>query len=301
MATMAKGGAPSFMFNIRKVLNHKLTVYCATGLLAILVLSQIGSMVWEAWLDKNEPSQSDPVVIPSSTKYDREPLNNLTDYPLIQTAAMRAAQGAASFNAPETSLRLKLVGLMYSTDEEQARAIIESAEDGALSYAIHERVADNAEIYSIGPDRVILLHSGVKEALLLNPDSKSASAPASAEAQAASRPGRARASAPGAPVAGQRAMSPPKNTAELMREFSATPVMENGELLGFQLKALRNPGILEEFGITPNDVITEVNGVALNAPGRVMVLLDKLKKQREFEVTLSNGGNRRTITVNLYE
>ena len=86
-----------------------------------------------------------------------------------------------------------------------------------------------------------------------------------------------------------------------MRDFSATPVMDKGELLGFRLKAVRNPEIIKAWGIEPNDVITAVNGVALNSPGRVMVLYDKLKKQREFEVTLNNGANSRTITVDLYD
>jgi general secretion pathway protein C len=88
---------------------------------------------------------------------------------------------------------------------------------------------------------------------------------------------------------------------ELMRDFAATPVMEKGELLGFRLKALQNPAIMKGWGIDPNDVITAVNGIPLNTPGRVMVLYDKLKKQKEFEITLNNGGNSRTITVDLYE
>ena len=86
-----------------------------------------------------------------------------------------------------------------------------------------------------------------------------------------------------------------------MREFSVTPAMENGEFLGFRLKALRNPAILKEWGVDSDDVITAVNGIQLNTPGRIMVLYDKLKKEKEFEITLNNGGKSRTITVDLYE
>jgi general secretion pathway protein C len=86
-----------------------------------------------------------------------------------------------------------------------------------------------------------------------------------------------------------------------MRDFSATPVMEEGQLVGFRLEALRNPELLNEWGIDPDDVITAVNGMPLNSQGRIMVLYDKLKKQKEFELTLINGGNSRTITVDLYE
>ena len=196
---------------------------------------------------------------------------------------------------------MKLVGLMYSTHENQARAIIESPKDGARSYATHERVADNAEIYSIERDRVILFHAGQREALMLDPEQRTSSIQAGTGNQPINDSNKNQASAQSQPASGKYSKGVPKKTAELMRDFSATPVMENGELLGFRLKALRQPEILKEWGINPNDVITAVNGISLNTPGRVMVLYDKLKKQREFEVTLDNGGNRRTIVVDLYD
>ena len=280
MVTMAKGGLSFLLFNIRKILNHRITVLSITAVLVFFVSWQAGSLVWKLWLLYDESPQP-KALIPLSPKItESESLQNLLRYPLIQSASDTATQDSASIDAPKTSLKLTLVGLMYSTDKDQARAIIESQKDGARSYAIHERVADNAEIYSIEPDRVILIHAGRQEALMLDPEHKTSSFQSDI---------------------GNQPIDAPKNSAELMRDFSASPVMENGKLLGFRLKALRNPGIMKEWGINPNDVITAVNGIPLNAPGRVMVLYDKLKKQREFEITLNNGGNSRTITVDLYE
>ena len=280
MVTMAKGGLSFLLFNFRKILNHRITVLSITAVLVFFVSWQAGSLVWKLWLLYDESPQP-KALIPLSPKItESESLQNLLRYPLIQSASIPTTQGSASIDAPKTSLKLKLVGLMYSTDKNQARAIIESPKDGARSYATHERVADNAEIYSIEPDRVILFHAGKQEALMLDPEHKTSSFQSDI---------------------GNQPIDAPKNSAELMRDFSASPVMENGKLLGFRLKALRNPGIMKEWGINPNDVITAVNGIPLNAPGRVMVLYDKLKKQREFEITLNNGGNSRTITVDLYE
>jgi len=280
MVTMAKGGLSFLLFNLRKMLNHRITVLSITAVLAFFVLWQAGSLVWKLWLLNDESPQARALIPLSPKNTEPESLQNLLRYPLIQSASIPTTQGSASIDAPKTSLKLKLVGLMYSTDKNQARAIIESPKDGARSYATHERVADNAEIYSIEPDRVILFHAGKQEALMLDPEHKTSSFQSDI---------------------GNQPIDAPKNSAELMRDFSASPVMENGKLLGFRLKALRNPGIMKEWGINPNDVITAVNGIPLNAPGRVMVLYDKLKKQREFEITLNNGGNSRTITVDLYE
>jgi len=280
MVTMAKGGLSFLLFNLRKMLNHRITVLCVTAVLAFYVLWQAGSLVWKLWLLNDESPQARALIPLSPKNTEPESLQNLLRYPLIQSASIPTTQGSASIDAPKTSLKLKLVGLMYSTDKNQARAIIENPKDGARSYATHERVADNAEIYSIEPDRVILFHAGKQEALMLDPEHKTSSFQSDI---------------------GNQPIDAPKISAELMRDFSASPVMENGKLLGFRLKALRNPGIMKEWGINPNDVITAVNGISLNAPGRVMVLYDKLKKQREFEITLNNGGNSRTITVDLYE
>jgi general secretion pathway protein C len=280
MVTMAKGGLSFLLFNLRKMLNHRITLLCVTAVLAFYVSWQAGSLVWKLWPINDESPQARALIPLSPKNTEPESLQNLLRYPLIQSASIPTTQGSASIDAPKTSLKLKLVGLMYSTDKNQARAIIENPKDGARSYATHERVADNAEIYSIEPDRVILFHAGKQEALMLDPEHKTSSFQSDI---------------------GNQPIDAPKNSAELMRDFSASPVMENGKLLGFRLKALRNPGIMKEWGINPNDVITAVNGIPLNAPGRVMVLYDKLKKQREFEITLNNGGNSRTITVDLYE
>jgi general secretion pathway protein C len=301
MVTMAKGGLSFLPFNLRKMLNHRITVLCITAVLAFYVLWQAGSLVWKLWLLNDESPQPSALIPLSPKNTEPESLNNLLRNPLIQSASIASTQGSASTDAPKTSLKLKLVGLVYSTDKNQAYAIIESSKDGTRSYAIHERVADKAEIYSIEPDRVILIHAGRQEALMLDPEHETSSIQPDTGNQPINNPNKNQASTEVQPASRQNSTNAPKNTAELMRDFSATPVMEKGKLLGFRLKALRNPGIMKEWGIDPNDVITAVNGISLNAPGRVMVLYDKLKKQREFEITLNNAGKSRTITVDLYE
>ena len=311
MVTTAKGGLSLFQFNLRKMLNHRTTVLCITAALAFFVTWQAGSLVWKLWLLSDESPQPGVLIPLSLTETEPESLQNLLRYPLIRSASIPTTQGSAFIDAPKTSLKLKLVGLMYSTDKNQARAIIESQEDGARSFANRERVADNAEIYSIEPDRVILTHAGRQEALMLNPEQKPSGNPTDTGNQSLNDLNKNQASTESPnknqittePQSGSRQnlTNVPKNMDELMRDFAATPVMEKGELLGFRLKALQNPEIMKGWGIDPNDVITAVNGIPLNAPGRVMVLYDKLKKQREFEITLNNGGNSRTITVDLYE
>jgi general secretion pathway protein C len=303
MVTMAKGGLSFLLFNLRKILNHRTTVLCITVVLVSYVSWQAGSLVWKLWLLNDESPQPTALIVLSPKKAAPELLQNLLRYPLIQSASI-TTQSAASIDAPKTSLKLKLVGLMYSTDKNQARAIIESPQDGARSYATHERVADKAEIYSIEPDRVILFHAGRQEALMLNPEHETSSIQPDTGNQPINnanknQANKSQASTETKPASRRDSTNAPKNSAEVMRDFSATPVMENGKLQGFRLKALRNPEIMKELGIDPNDVITAVNGISLNAPGRVMVLYDKLKKQREFEITLNNSGNSRTITVDL--
>jgi general secretion pathway protein C len=301
MVTMAKGGLSLLLFNLRKMLNHRITVLCITALLAFYVLWQTGSLVWKLWLLDNESPQAAALVPSTPQSTEPESLQNILRYPLIRSASIATTSDSASSDQPKTSLNLKLVGLMYSPDKNQARAIIENQTDGARSYSTHERVADKAEIYSIEPDRVILLHAGRQEALMLDPEDDASSDRSGTDNQPTDDPRRNRASTESPSASGQIAASTPKKIADVMRDFSATPVMEKGQLVGFRLEALRNPELMNEWGIDPDDVITAVNGMPLNSQGRIMVLFDKLKKQKEFELTLINGGNSRTITVDLYE
>ncbi len=298
MVTTTKGGLFPF-FNLRYVLNHRVTVFIVTALLAIYVAWQAGSLAWKVWLLDSQSTQAASVIPMSSGKTEPESLQNVLRYPLIRSESISATGGAAANDQPITSLNLKLVGLMYSPDKDQARAIIENPEDGASSYSIHERVADNAEIYSIEPDRVILLHAGRQEALLLDPEEEkedSGTAPGT-ESQPSDDRLNTQAFTRSQATAAQSTEKTQRKLNDLMQDFSATPVMEEGELVGFRLAALRDPEILNDWGIGPGDVITAVNGVPLNSQGRVMVLYNKLKKEGEFELTLDNGGNSRTITV----
>lgn len=298
---MAKGGASILLFNLQKMLNHRITVLSVTAALAFYVLWQAGSLVWKFWLLDQESPQSAVLVAASPSNKEPDSYQDLLSYPLIQSASTTAEQGAASTDAPKTSLNLKLVGLMYSADKKQARAIIESEKDGSRSYSTHERVADKVEIHRIEPDRVILLHAGRREALLLDPEQNSSSIAAGTDGQPLNDSGSNRSSTELQAASGDDAANVPRKIDDLMRDFSATPVMEDGNLVGFRLEALRNPEIMNEWGIAPDDVITAVNGTPLNSQGRIMVLYDKLKKRSEFEVTLNNGGSSRTITVDLDE
>jgi general secretion pathway protein C len=301
MATMTKGSMSYLLFNLQKMLNHRITVLCITAALGFYVLWQAGSLVWKFWLLDNESPQAAALVVSSPGTTEPESLQNILRYPLIRSASNPLTEDAASGDHPRTSLNLKLVGLMYSTDPKQARAIIESEEDGARSFSTHERVADKVEVYSIEADRVILLHAGRREALLLDPEEETPGAPTDSAVQSTSGPADKQASA-GAPAETSAGSAEAQNKLDdVMRDFKATPVMEDGELLGFRLNAVGNPQIMDEWGLDPEDVITAVNGMPLNSQGRIMILYDKLKKQREFDLTLNRGGNSRTITVDLYD
>ena len=297
MVTTAKGGLLFHFSNFRYVLNHRVTVFSITALLAIYVAWQAGSLVWKVWLLDSQSTQAATVIPMSSEKTEPETLQNVLRYPLIRSESVSATGGAAATDQPLTSLNLKLVGLMYSPDKYQARAIIENPEDGASSYAMHERVADNAEIYRIEPDRVILLHAGRQEALMLDPEQESSTAAAGMAGQPANERPTGQASAKPGTAPGQSSASTPRKLDDVMRDYSATPVLEDGELVGFRLAALRDPKMLNDWGIDPSDVITAVNGMPLNSQGRVMLLYNKLKKDGELELTLENDGNSRTITV----
>jgi general secretion pathway protein C len=74
---------------------------------------------------------------------------------------------ATNVPAPETSLKLKLIGVISSDDMQQARAIIAVTSDKQKHYKVRDTINDNVKIKAIYADRIILIHNSRDEVLFL--------------------------------------------------------------------------------------------------------------------------------------
>jgi type II secretory pathway component PulC len=98
-------------------------------------------------------------------------------------------------------------------------------------------------------------------------EGEAAAAPPLLAARGARRPpAAANRRRPVAPPPVAAAAEPTRNPAQLLAGGRPMPKYENGEMVGFTISNIEAGSLYERAGLQEGDLITEVNGVALNDP-----------------------------------
>jgi general secretion pathway protein C len=198
-------------------------------------------------------------------------------------------------DAPETRLNLILRGVL-ATGSPYARAIVSAAGGDELSYRVGDHLPGGATLDQVLADRVILQRAGRFEALYLPKEADAGSNMSSFE-----RSGPDLAS-PSSDVSAQlqdvrqRILDDPSQAFSFAR---VQPVMEGGKLKGYRLSPNRERQLFRQLGLRPGDVVTSVNGIALDDPATVGMVLTQLTNAPELTLTLDRGGRQETVVVSL--
>lgn len=201
----------------------------------------------------------------------------------------------------DTQLNLILRGLVYSNDEKVARAVI-ATNDKQEVFAVGDPipVGDNVTLAKILADRVIINNNGRNESLWLFKDDPNA--PKMTSFSAPQNPSID--NPPGArpPIT----YTPPQNMApagndiaQMGNTLSDVVAMsihrENGQIVGYKIRPGRNAEMFNSLGLQPDDIVTAVNGMPLNNPGKIMEIYRSMGSATSANLQiLRNGG-----TVNL--
>ncbi len=184
-----------------------LPVIALLGATAVLgwVLYEVGSRFLPGLSVRQAtvPSTVTPAARPSASEYQ---LGQLVSAHLFGVAARPKP---VVQQAPETRLRLTLLGVIASTDDKHSRAVIASDQAPDRSYAIGQLIeGTDAKIHSVEESKVILDRQGRFESLVMAKiDVASAGAP-----QAGRRV---------APANARRRQAPPRRNARARRPPSA--------------------------------------------------------------------------------
>ena len=206
--------------------------------------------------------------------------------------------------APDTRLRLELLGLFQHPESAQAGAIIaEQGKEGEL-FRIGARLPGNATLEEILPDRVILLRAGQREALRLKEAGldgldSSAAAPATS-----ARPPRLdrREGFPGRPAqevqpvqqqllnsGGDEELGAQRSM--IIQQMGLSPA--EGE--GYQIGAGAPAELLQQVGLRPGDVIVSVNGHTLGQEGSDIAALQEFRNTGAASIVVQRGAQRFTV------
>jgi general secretion pathway protein C len=197
--------------------------------------------------------------------------------------------------APKTNLQLALRGIFRVGSSGPAVAIIADSSGEERPYRVGDTVPGDATIERILAYSVLLERNGRLESLDLPREGVTGAA-----AAVSSR------TEPQAPVgegeSGDTGYLPRellRSPGEITRHLTFAPVHAGGRLQGYRIGPAADSGLFSRAGLKPGDVVTRVNGIALNASDALSLLLEDAGTASHFLLDIQNGDSRRKLDIRL--
>jgi len=213
-------------------------------------------------------------------------------------AAKAAPAGAIETQAQDTSLSLQLVGLVQSSDDKLARAIL-LIDGQQQQFAINEQLPASGKVVlaKVLADRAIIDNNGRYETLwLYDQESLNKLGGASPDANAPAKTSNVdlrvnnNVSAAAANYR-QQLYQNPSSLADL--------IQVSVQKEGFRIRPGRDPKMFADFGLRPDDVVTAVNGVSVTDPQNALELYNQMRTAQDATLTIRRGGEDIVIAVSL--
>ena len=190
--------------------------------------------------------------------------------------------------APQTQLNYKLRGVYFSPDKRLSSAIVETRPNDSQHYLLDQELADKIILAGIEKDHILINRYGKLERLNLEKPVPLKNGTAK------QRVGVGGGTANQAALLRSYKKRYTSNPMALATRFQAIPVQQDGNNIGFKLKALRGESLLKKLSFEPDDVFTAVNGVSLKNPFEAMDALKALATADSFSVTFMRNGAEQT-------
>ncbi|MEH6593351.1 MAG: type II secretion system protein GspC [Halioglobus sp.] len=227
--------------------------------------------------------------------------------PVVDTASER--EGIEN-GARETRLSLKLRGVVAASQDGLGHAMIEFRSEQEV-YAVGDKLptAGNVSLAKVLPDGVVLDNAGTYEMLRLYDDTElmgqlSQGTPKPAPVPAVNQNPSAQV-VPGAAgatlVAGSVRQQLYENPQSLAAVVRVSAVRENNVLKGYRVDPGKKGAQFAQLGFKAGDIVTSVNGIALDNPGNTMQLYQVMRTASSAVFDLERDGESLTLTVDLGE
>jgi general secretion pathway protein C len=193
-------------------------------------------------------------------------------------------------DAPDTTLGVKLTGLVAYDDPAAGQAIIASGRSQEKKYAVGQAIegGSGASVHAVYRDRVILNRNGRLEALRL-PKETSAAVRTAAPMPAPPPP------EPEQDDSLREAIS--NNATKLTDVLRIAPQVQGGQMIGFRLNPGRDRATFDALGLKAGDVVTDINGTVLDDPGKGLQVFQALGEATQANVTVLRDGNPTVLVI----
>lgn len=204
----------------------------------------------------------------------------------------------AAINAPDTTLRWVLKGVLTDPDPLRSSAILAPQGQPEKAYRVGASLPGNVRLEQVLADRVILARDGKLETLRLQ--RTRLAPPRSSPRRTVDLPqvdSNLSIAADGgvARIDREAWMNDPQRFMEVV---SATPVLIDGAMYGFEVSPARNAREFEAAGLQPGDVVTAVEGTPVAEINDYRDILQQLTGST-VSLSLDRNGEPMTITITM--
>ncbi len=207
---------------------------------------------------------------------------------------VKPAVSAVEQNAPETKLKLVLKGIIGSSDQSTARAIIADGDKQAL-YALNDKLpgGNRVSLAKVMHDKVILNNAGRFESLPLYGD-----APATARSSIRSRPTPERSSnRQSRSVNSASVQKLADGNTSLADVVKVSMVRESGKVVGYRVRPGKKRELFDSMGLKSGDIVTAVNGTTLDSSAKAMEVYKSMRETTSATFDIKRG--EETLSLNI--
>lgn len=260
-------------------------------LLVIALAFVLAQTFWLLWYGPNEPIPSNSktrLQVASSGQAVILSQSQVDSWQLFGSFEQEAApQSDKPTDAPETRLRLELLGVFQTADTDKASAIIaEKGKEGEL-YRIGDSIPGNASLEEVYPDRVILRRAGRLETLRWSDSSLGGVSQVSRQPAVEREPQQSQI------TEGSEEDMQRQRTA-IIGQLGLQPVAQGGNQ-GYQLGKRAPKQLISQVGLQSNDVILSVNGHSLGTEEGDMAALRSFQETRQASIVVQRGDQQFTV------
>ena len=250
-----------------------------TFVLAALIAWQLATLI----TPRATPVKSDAVA---AAPRPANPLLEISSIVNAHLFGQVAAPQASAANAPQTTMPLVLAGVLAVSDPKKGMAIVGPNAGSAKLVQVDGNIEGGARLNAVYTDRVLLDRGGSIEALYLPKSSGAAVAPPVVPPPAS---------------AGQRLQNMSQNGTLLNGLARVQAVFSGSKLTGYRIfPGGRNSlNAFNQLGLRSGDLITAVNGTALDDPNRAAEVMQTLSNAGSASVTINRNGQPQEVNLNL--
>lgn len=263
----------------KKIINY--APHIVTSIILFFICQQLAQLTWKIILPVNftDKALSSADMTAPATPSPETALPRFTLFGLAEKTA--PAHGGNLDQAPVSALKLRVTGLLASTDPSRAIAIMMKGNQ-QVSLGIGDNTpGGEAKIVAIFPDRLIVNYRGRNEAIPLFND------PPAAGKNSAAPPARQLA---------QELREQPQN---ILHYLNISPVMVNDKLSGYRLNPGKYPALFRQAGLKENDLAIALNGLDLRDKEQSRQALAQLPELTEITLTVERDGQKQDIYLAL--